>query len=234
MTSTTEAQAQPVLRSSSVAPLLQGTLFLGMTAIILLAFFVLPSAQGLGALTPILYFHVPMAWNGIVGLMVAAAYSGMYLKRRDLDWDVKAESASELGLLFSVIALATGSLWARGAWNAWWNWDPKQTLYLVMILIQGAYFALRSSVEEPRKRAALSGTYALFAVLTIPLLSMALPFYLGHNDMSAHPTSAMDRKMDGRMGALLLASTMAFSGIYFWVFRLRLAVGRRDLRKCGY
>ena len=71
-------------------------------------------------------------------------------------------------------------------------------------------------------------------MITIPLLSVALPYYLGHNDMSAHPTSAMDRKMDGRMGALLTASTLAFSAIYYWIFSLRLAVGRIELRKRGY
>jgi heme exporter protein C len=217
-----------VERAAILPAPLQGLLFAWIAAVIVLAFFVVPHAAGLGPLTPILYFHVPMAWNGSFGLLLAAIYSGLYLKRRRIEYDTKAVAAAELGLIYCVLATLTGSLWARGAWGAWWNWDPKQSSILMLILIYGAYFVLRSSVETRTSRAALSAVYALLAVLTVPLLMHILPYFL----KGLHPYPGLGSQrgggtgMDARMRYLLFASELGFMGLYVWMFWLRVAVGR--------
>lgn len=235
----TDIRATSQTESAAVSPVfpapLQGLLFLWVSAIIYCAFFVVPDARGLGALTPILYFHVPMAWNGGIGLILAAVYSFKYLKGRRIADDTKAAAAAELGLLYCILATVTGSLWARGAWGLWWNWDPKQSSIVMLILIYGAYFALRSSVESRTTRATLCAAYALLAVLTVPLLMHILPYYL--KGLHPYPVlgSSGDGKslMDARMRMLLYSSAIGFLGLYVWMFRLRVAVGRAEDRREG-
>lgn len=212
----------------------QWLLFAWMTGVIVLAFLVVPHARGLGPLTPILYFHVPMAWNGGLGLIVSAVYSGLYLKNRRLADDTKALAAAELGLLYCILATVTGSMWARGAWGAWWNWDPKQSSIAMLILIYGAYFVLRSSVESRTTRATLGAAYALFAALTVPFLMHILPYYL----KGLHPYPVLGEQrgsgmMDSQMRMLLFASALGFLALFVWVFRLRVAVGRLEDRREG-
>ncbi len=225
------ARAPAATRPFGLPAPLQWLLFLVLSAVIYAAFFVVPQAIGLKELTPILYFHVPMAWNGMIGLLLAAVYSGLYLKRRDLQWDTKAVAAAELGLLYCVLATVTGAMWARGAWGVWWNWDPKQSAIVVLILLYGAYFALRGSVETRDSRAALSAVYALVAAVTVPLLMHIIPYYIERMGLSLHPYTVTRGEMDPRMLALLLTSSVAFLGLYVWMFRLRVAVGRAEDRR---
>lgn len=219
-------------------PVLQGLLFLWVTGVIALAFSVVPHAQGLGPLTPILYFHVPMAWNGGLGLILSAWYSFRYLRTRRVSEDTKALAAAELGLLYCILATVTGSIWARGAWGMWWNWDPKQSSILMLILIYGAYFVLRSSVESRTTRATLGAAYALFAVGTVPILMHLLPYYLARMRQSLHPYPVLGAQssggMDPQIKMLLYASSLGFLALYVWMFRMRVAVGRREDAREGY
>jgi heme exporter protein C len=224
---TTEPPPRVALAAILPVPL-QGLLFAWVSANILLAFFVVPHAAGLGPLTPILYFHVPMAWIGSIGLFLAAVYAGLYLGKRRIEYDTKATAAAELGLTYCVLATLSGSLWARGAWGAWWNWDPKQSSILMLLLIYGAYFVLRSSVENRNSRAALSAVYALLAALTVPFLIHILPYFL--KGLHPYPVLGSQRDgstgMDSRMRMLLYSSALGFLGLYVWMFRMRVAVGR--------
>ena len=229
-----EALKQPRPLAGPFPVSLQWALFLWMSGIIYLAFFVVPHAEGLGPLTPILYFHVPMAWNGGIGLIVAAVYSAIYLRTRRIEWDTKAVAAAELGLLYTVLATVTGSIWARGMWNSWWNWDPKQSSIVVLILLYGAYFALRSAVETRPARATLGGAYALLAAITVPLLMHIVPYYMERMGLSNHPYAVTEGRMDPRMLSLLLASTVGFMTLYIWMFRMRVAVGRAEDRAEGF
>ena len=235
-TQTQTAQVDTPLAASVTVPApLQWLLFAWIAGVIVLAFAVVPHAKGLGPLTPILYFHVPMAWNGGLGLILSAVYSFLYLKNRRIADDTKAMAAAEIGLFFCVLATVTGSMWARGAWGAWWNWDPKQSSIVMLILIYGAYFVLRSSVESRTTRATLGAAYALFAALTVPLLMHLLPYYL----KGLHPYPVLGKPQDGggmmdsQMRMLLYASALGFLGLYVWVLRLRVAVGRAEDRREG-
>jgi heme exporter protein C len=213
-------------RAGTMPAALAWLLFLWMSAVIYAAFFIVPPAKGLGATTAVLYFHVPMAWNGGFGLILSGVYSGLYLWKRRMGDDTKAVAAAELGLLFCILATLTGALWARSQWGAWWNWDPKQTSILALILIYGAYFALRSSVEFRPLRAKLGAAYALLSVVTVPLLMRIIPYYL----KGLHPNPVAERTMDPRMGLLLAVSSVGFLGLYLWIFRQRVAVGMAEDR----
>lgn len=214
-------------------------LFVAMILIILATFLWLPVVQrpvfdrALNAWRPepwplfrIMIFHVPMAWVAVLGFLVATVFSVQTLRRGDPVADIRASSAAELGLTFGILALVTGSLWAKYEWNSFWNWDPRETSVLILLLIYGAYFALRSAVSGAETRARLSAVYAILAFLTVPFLVFIVPRMVD----SLHPAPIVDNRgrmhMDRELLVVFLGALAAFTALFFWMLNLKVAVAR--------
>src|SRR5260370_25261920 len=147
-----------------------------MAAFIAAAFLWPKPAEGfLGESSRIVFFHVPCAWTATLAFLVAAAYSLAYLVRRNPWHDDVAVSAVRLGLLFAVLALITGSLFAKIMWGSYWNWDPRESSFLLLIFLYGAYLFLRAAVEDPERRAPVGAAHPLFFPGLMPLLVFFLP-----------------------------------------------------------
>src|SRR5260221_14179770 len=112
-----------------------------------------PVIPGLEDKARILFFHVPMSWTAVIGFVVSLLYAIRYLVRRNPDDDLKSASAAGLALLFFILATVTGSLWANFNLASFWSWDPRETSIFVLLLIYGAYFALRSAIDVEESRA---------------------------------------------------------------------------------
>ncbi len=146
-----------------------------------------PRQQGLGNTGRIIIMHVPTAWLSTLAFGIAALWSVVYLWRRRPGDDDRALAAVEQGLLFSVLATATGSVFAKVVWGSFWNWDPRETSILVLLLIYGAYFALRSAIDDADRRYQLAAVYAVLAFVTAPLLTFVVPRMA---DTTLHPNCA--------------------------------------------
>lgn len=118
-----------------------------------------------------LYYHVPM-WFGMIAILAASVwYSIVYLRTFDYKADIKAAQTAEVGIVFGILGLLTGMIWANYTWGEPWSNDPKQNASAVAMLIYLAYFVLRGAVEDEDKRAKLSAVYNIFAFcMLIPLL----------------------------------------------------------------
>jgi heme exporter protein C len=140
--------------------------------------------------------------------------------------DLKSSVAAELGLTFGLLATITGSIWARFEWNSFWNWDPRETSILILLLIYGAYFALRSAIGSSETRARLSAVYAILAFLTVPFLVFIVPRMVE----SLHPAPIIDRRgkmqMDREILAVFAGSLAAFSGLFVWIMNLKVSLVR--------
>ena len=102
--------------------------------------------------TRVLYFHIPAAWVTVLALGWSMIHSALYLWKRDLRHDDHASAAAELGFLFCVVATISGSIWAKAMWGSYWNWDPRETSIFFVLLLYGAYLALRGSIEGDERR----------------------------------------------------------------------------------
>ncbi len=126
-----------------------------------------------------LYFHVPMWFTMLAAAFVSGYHSYKSLKTKHLIHDIRAVEAARLGVLFGILGLITGAVWARYTWYVgtpkWWTFDPKQTMASIGVLMYGAYFVLRSTIDEPLKKARISAVYNLFASSTLPFLLYVLP-----------------------------------------------------------
>ncbi len=119
-----------------------------------------------------LFFHVPMWFGMMFLLLLSVIFSIKQLGKADsLKNDTKAKSFAAIGVLYGILGVVTGALWAKHTWGAYWSWDVKQNTSAVALLIYLAYFVLRSSFEDADKRARISAAYNIFAFATlIPLL----------------------------------------------------------------
>nr|BCX00020.1 MAG: heme exporter protein C [Bacteroidota bacterium] len=202
-------------------------LILWMTAVLLAAFLVpVPDLPILEQTARNLYFHVPMWFVMVFGFALSVFYGVRYLVRGRIEDDMKAEHAARVAALFGLLGLLTGSLWARFTWGAWWNWDPKQTLALAQLLLLGAYFALRGTVEEERRRARLSAVYAALALVTVPFLLFIIPRQLPSLHPGAEGNPAFDEITAPQMRIVFYASVVGFLGLFFWLFELSYRHGR--------
>jgi heme exporter protein C len=203
-----------------------------LALVILGAFLYVREAEGFvpGA-ARIIFFHVPQAMLAVVGFLVAMIYAARYLRGRQAIDDIKSETGAELGLLCCVLATVTGSLFAKVQWGSFWHWDPRETSIVVLLLIYGAYFALRASVEDPERRAQLAATYAIFAFVTVPFLVFVIPRIPALN--SLHPKNIWGPGgMSTDYRIVLYSSFLGFGGVFAWLFqlavRVRVLAGARE------
>jgi heme exporter protein C len=156
----------PIFACTAAALLLTG---------IALAFYWVPNAPIEGFRQRIFYLHVPVALTAYACFAAGAWKALRLLWTRDQRYDLESYTAVHMGVIFGVLTLATGSIWARTSWGVWWTWSERQlVLFLVLFLFYSAYFMLRFSVEAGPRRANLSAVYALFGVVLIPISFLAI------------------------------------------------------------
>ncbi len=196
---------------------------------------VFPFVPGLEEQIRILNFHVPVAWIAVLAFLISMIYSFRYLKTKDFEYDLLASSAAGLGLLFSILATVTGMVWAKFNWGSFWNWDPRETSIFILLLIYGAYFSLRSAIENPETKARLSSVYSILSFITVPFLVFILPRILS----GLHPGSENDSStgpiLSAKEGALSIIQQISFSlgfaaitVLFFWM--LNIYIRQRKLQ----
>lgn len=129
---------------------------------------VLPATQT-GFSQKIFYWHLPTAIVSFIAFMVTFVASIFYLIKRDYKYDIVAYAAAELGLVFGVMLMIFGMTWDYLAWGVWWTWDVRLTTYLILLLLFGSYFFLRSMVEERSRRATYAAVFGIIAALDVPI-----------------------------------------------------------------
>jgi heme exporter protein C len=171
-------------RTSDGAKLLLGV---WMGGVVIAMFAIVPEYVGLGDAGRIIIMHVPAAWITTITFVISAIASIRYLWRRRPTDDAVAVAAAEVGFLFCTLATVTGAIFAQLVWGVFWNWDPRQTSILILLLIYAAYFALRSAIDDVERRRRLAAAYNLFAAVTMPFLLFVVPRVA---DSTLHPTCA--------------------------------------------
>ena len=177
-----------------------------LTPVIIAAIiFLVPSIKGLGDLAKIIFFHVPTAWVAVLAFFTNAFYAAKFLRTHDLAFDALSERAARLGFVFVLLSTASGAIFSKLTWGAYWNWDPRQTTIFVLILIYGAYLTLRAAVSDEKVRAKVSAVYSLLSVLTVPFLVFILPRMY----FSLHPSPVLNSSGQVEMDSIVLIVLLA-------------------------
>jgi heme exporter protein C len=198
---------------------------LGISTYLALVF--APTELVMGDVQRVFYFHIGTAWTALMGFILAAVFSVTYLVSKNLKWDRLQVAAIEVSLVFFLITIVLGSIWARPAWNTWWTWDPRLTTAAITELIYIAYFMLRQGLDDPERRARFGAVYALIGGLSAPITFFAIRLYrtihpvvIGGNNPEAEGGFAMTADMRTAFFFALIAFTIIFIDL-FWN-RIRL------------
>ncbi|MEO6637619.1 MAG: cytochrome c biogenesis protein CcsA [Ginsengibacter sp.] len=157
------------------------------------------------------FFHVPMWFGQIVLLSLSLGYSIAYLRKQNIRYDIYAAEFAKTGIIFGILGLATGSIWATYTWGEPWSNDPKQIAAAIAVLIYLAYVVLRGSMTDIDKKARVTAVYNIFAYFIYIPLIMILPRLV----QSLHP-GGMEGANGGGNPALSGASIDAAMRVVFW------------------
>jgi len=187
-----------------------------------------PMEATMGNVQKVFYFHVATAWVGMLGFVAAGVSGIIYLRSHNLKWDIIEVAAVEISLVFFLIAIVLGSIWARPAWNTWWTWEPRLTTAAITELIYVAYFMLRNGIEDPDRRARFGAVYTLVGAVSVPITFIAIRIFRTiHPVVIGTQSSAAQGgfNMTGDMKVAFFFALFAFTIIFIDLFWNRIRLG---------
>jgi len=175
-----------------------------------------------GDVQRIFYFHVGIAWIAGLAMFVTFICSILYLWRGEQrKYDIAAAASVEIGVVFGLMVLASGMLWARPVWNTWWTWDPRLTTTAITEFIYIAYLMLRSAIDDPQRRARFSAVYGIIGFVSVPLTYFSTKWFSTiHPDLGQTPGFGMTPPMRLTMFVGLAAFTLVY--IVLMIIRTRV------------
>ncbi|MER3496461.1 MAG: hypothetical protein C4320_06560, partial [Armatimonadota bacterium] len=212
----------------AMRPLAQAFFGLAVAATTLWSFLV-PDAIGFQRpeLARIFFWHFPCPILA-TGLLALAAYFSLRILRSTGNqeramWDVRAVAAQELAFMFVLLTLATGILFSKVQWGAWWQNDPRQTSFLLVSLVYLADFVLRGALHDPERRIRQSAAYKLMAFGPAMFLTYVFPRLPQIAQTSFHPsTSIMQGQIHGAYAIIVVLVLVTTATLSAWVYRLRV------------
>jgi len=190
--------------------------------------FVTPADAAQGDVQRLMYVHVPAAWLAFVSFFIVFLMSVLYLVQRDLKWDHLAASSAEIGVLFTALTLALGSLWGRPTWGVWWTWDPRLTTTAILLAIFVGYLAIRGFAEDPDKRARWSAVVGIIGFINVPIVYLSVVWW---RTLHQPPSSPRSVSPDILFALLLNLAAFTVVYVYFMVRRVRLAAAEGELEE---
>jgi heme exporter protein C len=194
-----------------------------MPITIVMAFLWVPPAEILGDYSRIIYFHVPLAWVSILAFIVSGMLSIVYLFDKKHTFrllDGKSYNSAAVGLAFTILTVITGSIWAKLSWGTFWNWDPRESSIVFVLLIYVAYFSLYAALSGNSSRGKIGSVYLILAMTTLPFFMFLAPRVM----LSLHPDTIININrtiyMDDRMWVTLLIALVSFTILYGYILNL--------------
>ena len=173
-----------------------------------------------------LMFHVPMWFCMMLLFIISIIYSIKYLRTNNAEFDRVAFMAIYVGLIFGLLGVTTGSLWARFTWGHWWVYeDPKLNGSALTVIIYLAYIILRNSVNEEQKRARLAAVYNIFAFAMMIVFVWVVPRMVD----SLHPGNGgnpafTQYDLDSALRMVFYPAVLGWIGLSVWILTIRLRI----------
>ncbi len=181
----------------------------------------------MGMVQKIFYFHVASFWTGMLGFAFAMIAGIIYLRTHNHKWDIVELAGVEIGLVFCLIGVITGSIWAYPTWNTWWTWDPRLTTATIMELAYFAYLMLRAGIEEPDRRASFGAVYSIVAFISVPLTFFSIRLFNSiHPVIIGGSASGLNESLAPDMIVTFMISLLAYSFVFADLFWHRIRLGQ--------
>jgi len=193
-----------------------------MLAGLYLVFVWAPDEKVMGAVQRIFYFHVPAAFVAFLSTFVMLAGCIGYLWTRRPGFDHLARASTELALLFCVLVLTTGPIWAKPAWGVWWTWEAKLTTTLLLALLLAGGLLVRSYAENSEQGARIAAVLGIVAAVDVPIIHKAVDWWRGQHPIVFGP--GKPSPLDPRIRAVLLVCLLVFFLLFLLLLALRVRI----------
>jgi len=208
-----------------VIPMKRSYPFLVLAAVVLFAAAPIlvdraPYESTMGLVQKIFYYHVPSAMVMFLSALVCGVASALYLFRRNAAADRWASAAAELTVVFGLIVLVTGPLWARKAWGVWWQWDARLTSTLLMWMIFAAYLLVRRFGGPGAEK--LAAAMAVFGMANVPFVYVSVNIW-----RTIHPTTRVVPTLAPGMRGVFWFAVLAFMVLFALLLALRARLEAR-------
>ncbi len=196
-----------------------------------------PREAVMGDVQRVFYFHVAVGWVGALAFLVTAVAGAFLLLRGGFQWDRLALSSVEIGVVFILVNIVTGSIWAKPVWGTWWTWDPRLVTATIMELIYIAYLMLRQGIDDPNRRARFGAVYGIFGFISVPITFLSIhllrtihPVVFG-GESTVDGSFNMEPEMLHAFMFSLLTFTFVFVTLLWHRYRLQSRAERLEERK---
>jgi heme exporter protein C len=179
----------------------------------------------------LLFVHPGVAWTAYVAFSITTIASLLWLwpKTRKPFWDQIASGSTEIGIVFTVLALITGSIWGRPTWGTWWEWDARITSTTLLLFMYLGVLAVRRVPSSSDARARRSAIVALIAFLDVPIVHFSVKWWRTLHQKASLLAPEKPHVHGWQLVALIL-SFFGFTFLYFWMLIQRYRIARWEAR----
>ncbi|MED4223776.1 cytochrome c biogenesis protein [Neobacillus cucumis] len=206
-------------KKSNLAYLLFGGTVISMLVNIYFIFIYAAEEKTMGAAQKIFYFHVSSAWLAFMAFFVTFVFSILFLIKRKRIFDTYAYVSAEIGIVFTIIVLTTGPIWAKSSWNTWWVWEPRLITTLILFFIYIAYIMIRQMDGVWDKKARLAAVFGIIGFADVPIVFFAIRWWQTkfHPIVFGSGPSQQGGGIEGTMLTALFVSLAAFTILYTYL-----------------
>ncbi|MBF0215224.1 MAG: cytochrome c biogenesis protein CcsA [Magnetococcales bacterium] len=179
-----------------------------------------------GGAVRILYIHVPSAKLALLSYLFLTIASILYLWKRSETADILAEAAASVGAAFTVITLASGSIWGKPMWGTWWAWDARLTSMLVLLILFKGLMVLRHSLDDPIKGARATAILALIGAVDLPIIHYSVVWW---RTLHQPPSLAAGSNAAVHISGPLLPPLLILSGAFILLGLYMVTVKARQI-----
>ena len=210
-----------------MSSLLGGVTLTGLVAGLVMGFGIAPREATQGNVQRIMYLHVPSVWVAYLAFAVVLVASIVYLVRRAEAADRLAHASAEVGVLFTGLTIATGSIWGKPTWGTWWTWDARLTTVSILFVMYLGYLLLRGMIEDRERGARFAAVLGIVAAFNIPLVHFSVYWW-----RTLHQPPSLMKPGPGTMPGVivtaLLVNFAAFTLLYAYFVTRRARVLRLE------
>jgi heme exporter protein C len=171
----------------------------------------------------IIFCHVPAAWCAFLWVMAGGFFGlrGMLAKKNAERFDRSSHAAMEMGTLFGVLALVTGSIWGRPTWGVWWDWDPRLTSTLVMVLVSSGYLILREFTPDIQSRRTVAGMTSILSAINVPIVYFSVKMWRSLHQPQTFVPGKQGSNASSDISSLMWLCVLLLVLVSFAIYKIR-------------